>query len=293
MRFFPIVFLTFALTTSCRITGIEPLSQFTIQERSLPTHITIISWNVHKGSDARIQDDLQALISQQQPELVFLQEAKVDLVDSTRMTGHFANSWQYPWLEETATGVVTLSQVDPIRSEAVQTRWREFFLTTPKVALATEYLLPNGTVLLALNVHCLNFERWGTFKLRSQLEGIKAMMAKHTGPIILAGDFNTWNQKRLNFVTDMARELNLMEVRDFLETPKTGDRHSMILNLLLGIDKDLPLDRVYYRGLSKLSSAVLSYTSSDHRALQVTFSVHDTSATASEASRAVALSMIE
>jgi endonuclease/exonuclease/phosphatase (EEP) superfamily protein YafD len=293
MRFFPAIFLTLTLLTSCRIAGIEPLSQFTVQERSLPNRITVVSWNVHKGSDARVEDDLEALISQQRPDLVFLQEAKVDLGDATRMTGHFANSWRYPWLEGTLTGVMTLSQVDPVRSEAIQTRWREFFVTTPKTALATEYLLLNGEILLALNVHCLNFERWGTLKLRSQLEGLKAMLAKHNGPIILAGDFNTWNHKRLNFVTAMARELNLTEVRDYGGTPKTGDRQSMVLNWLLGIEKDLPLDRVYYRGLAKLSSTVLPYTSSDHRALQVTFAVDGMSTLASEASGAVALSAIE
>jgi len=52
-------------------------------------------------------------------------------------------------------------------SEGIPTRWREFFLATPKVALATEYLLPDGARLLTVNVHCLNFKRWGTLKLRS------------------------------------------------------------------------------------------------------------------------------
>ena len=59
------------------------------------------------------------------------------------------------------------------------------------VALATEYLLPDGARLLAVNVHCLNFERWGTLKLRSQLTVLQARLAKHTEPLLLVGDFNT------------------------------------------------------------------------------------------------------
>ena len=54
-----------------------------------------------------------------------------------------------------------------------------------------------------------------------------------------------------------------------------------MLNWLLGIDRTLALDRVYYRGLSPLSATVLPLTSSDHRALQVTFAVEGASATVS------------
>ena len=107
-----------------------------------------------------------------------------EMLDSPLMPGHFAPSWQYPLLDGSATGVLTFSQIDPMRSEVMPTRWRELFLATPKVALATEYLLPNGTHLLAVNVHCLNFERWGTLKFRSQLSALKALMTKHAGPIL-------------------------------------------------------------------------------------------------------------
>ncbi|MGE0823357.1 MAG: endonuclease/exonuclease/phosphatase family protein [Candidatus Binatia bacterium] len=279
MRCFLVVLLTTVLTTSCRIAGIQPVSPLAVEQRSLPHRFTIVSWNVQKENDERMQADLYALLRRQRPELVFLQEATAELLDLTPLPGRFAPSWQYPLLSGSATGVMTLSQVDPVQSEAVQTRWREFFLATPKVALATVYPLPTGARLLAINVHCLNFERWGTFKLRAQLTALKRIMERHTGPILLGGDFNTWNQRRLRLVTALARELNLTEVRDFSGTPKTGDRQSTILNWLLGIDRDLPLDRVYYRGLSPLSAAVFPASSSDHSALQVTFSVNGASAT--------------
>jgi endonuclease/exonuclease/phosphatase (EEP) superfamily protein YafD len=277
MRVLLVVFLTSVLITSCRITGVKPLSSLAVEQRSLPHYITIVSWNVHKQRDARLQADLHALLRQQRPTLVFLQEATAELLDATLMPGHFAPSWRYPLREGTATGVLTFSQVAPMRSEGIPTRWREFFLATPKVALATEYLLPDGACLLAVNVHCLNFERWGTLKLRSQLTVLQARMAKHTGPILLAGDFNTWNQRRLRLVTALARDLQLREVGEFSGALTTGDRHSAVVNWLLGIDRTLVLDRVYYRGLSPLSATVLPLTSSDHRALQVTFAVEGTS----------------
>jgi endonuclease/exonuclease/phosphatase (EEP) superfamily protein YafD len=280
-----VVFLMSTLTTSCRLTGVKPLSLLAVEQHALPHHLTMVSWNIHKQNDARLPSDLNTLLREQRPALVFLQEATAELIDSTFMPGHFAPSWQYPWLERSATGVLTLSPIAPTRSEVMPTRWREFFLATPKVALATEYLLPNGTHLLAVNVHCLNFERWGTLKFRAQLSVLKALMAKHTGPILLAGDFNTWNPRRLDLVTAMAKELQLTEVRAFSGTLKTGDRQSAVLNWLLGIDRTLALDRVYYRGLSLLSATVLPFTSSDHNALQVTFAVESVNAMVQDVNR--------
>jgi endonuclease/exonuclease/phosphatase (EEP) superfamily protein YafD len=281
MRMLLVVFLTSALTTACRLTGVAPLSPLVVEQQSLPHRLTIVSWNVHKQGDARLQADLHSLLRQQRPALVFLQEATAELRDSTLMTGHFAPSWHYPWLDRSATGVLTWSPVAPTRSEVMPTRWREFFLATPKVALATEYLLPTGAQLLAVNVHCLNFERWGTLKFRAQLAALQGLMAKHTGPILLAGDFNTWNQRRLRLVTALARDLQLTEVGEFAGALTTGDRQLAVLNWLLGIDRTLALDRVYYRGLSLLSARVLPLTSSDHRALQVTFAVEGARATVS------------
>ena len=248
MRVFLVVFLTSVLTTSCRLTGVETLSPLVVEQRALPPRITIVSWNVQKQRDMRLQADLHALFRQQRPTLVFLQEATAELLDSTLMTGHFAPSWHYPWLDGSATGVLTFSQVAPTRSEVMPTRWREFFLATPKVALATEYLLPDGARLLAVNVHCLNFERWGTLKFRAQLTALQALMATHTGPILLAGDFNTWNQRRLRLVTALAQDLQLTEVGEFSCALTTGDHQSAVVNWLLGIDRTLALDRVYYRG---------------------------------------------
>ena len=249
------------------------------EHQALPPQITLVSWNVHKQRDARLPADLHTLVRQQHPTLVFLQEATVELLDSPLLPGHFAPSWQYPWRAGSETGVLTLSPVAPLRREVMPTRWREVFLATPKVALATEYRLPTGARLLTVNVHCLNFERWGTLKFRAQLTTLQALMAQHTGPILLAGDFNTWNPRRLRLVTELARELQLTEVEEFVGTRKTGDHQSAVVNWLLGIDRALPLDRVYYRGLSPLAATVLPLTSSDHRALQVTFAVAGAKAT--------------
>ena len=106
-------------------------------------------------------------------------------------------------------------------------------------------------------------------RLRSQLDELTSIMANHVGPIILAGDFNTWSRKRLDLVQKLANELKLKEVTNFPSDRTTADMASQEFNWLLGVDEDLPLDRVYYRGFKAHSPRVLPYKSSDHRPLMV------------------------
>jgi endonuclease/exonuclease/phosphatase (EEP) superfamily protein YafD len=102
------------------------------------------------------------------------------------------------------------------------------------------------------------------------LEDLKAVMEAHPGPTIMVGDFNTWSHRRLALVRELAEALKLLEVTDFPDGRKTADKQASFLNWLFGIEQELPLDRVYYRGFSHHSAKVLSYESSDHPAIQVT-----------------------
>jgi endonuclease/exonuclease/phosphatase (EEP) superfamily protein YafD len=167
----------------------------------------------------------------------------------------------------------TIAEADSVL--ALPTRWREFFVTAPQLSLATTYRLANGACVLSINVHCLVFERWGTMRFRSQLAGLKQAMKVHNGPIIFAGDFNTWNQERLALLTSMTEELGLEEVKGFPNGRTTAGTTCKFVNWLTGCDSRLPLDRVFYRGFRLESAAVLNYTSSDHVPLKVTLALVD------------------
>jgi endonuclease/exonuclease/phosphatase (EEP) superfamily protein YafD len=229
-----------------------------------------VSWNAQKGSDPQFKSDLSRLVIVDRPDFVFLQEARADLLTTKRIGGYFASSWSYPWPDGETIGLLTLSYVAPVRIQPVPSKHKEFFVTAPKLSLVTEYPLKNGQCLLAVNVHLLAFERWGTSGIGSQLEDLGAIMKAHDGPIVLVGDFNTWSHKRLTLVQEVVDDLNLTEVTGFPPGRKTGDKEASFLNWLFGIDDGLPLDRVYYRGFSHHSAKVLPYESSDHRAIQVT-----------------------
>ena len=261
------------MAVSCRAKGTSQVAEFSADNRTLPASITVVNWNSQKGDHPQFARDLTALLEREQPDIVFLQEATTDLLLPDQMGGYFAKGWHYPWPGGGATGVLTLSRVPPMRIEPVPTRYGELATGVPKVSLVAEYPLANGQSLLTINVHLLNFERWSTRKIGHQLAELKSIMARHTGPILMAGDFNTWNQKRLDLVKKITRDLRLQEVTDFPEGRKTGGRKSDIWNGVLGVDKDMPLDRVFYFGLRPRSARVLDVHSSDHRPILVKLEV--------------------
>lgn len=264
-----ILAILIALSVSCRGTGVVKVAEFSEHDQSLSRTITLVNWNVHKGASPQFVSDLARLLEQEQPDIVLLQEARADLIQAEQMGGYFANGWSYPWPGGTMVGVLTLSRVAPVRIEPISTRYREFFVTAPKVSLITEYSLPNGKSLLTVNVHLINFERWGDLKIRDQLEDLGSFLRSHSGPIIMAGDFNTWNEKKLRLVEEIAGDLKLTEVLDFPVGRTTGDMKSDFFNSIFGIQTELPLDRIYYRGFSIDSARVLPYESSDHKPIAV------------------------
>jgi endonuclease/exonuclease/phosphatase (EEP) superfamily protein YafD len=258
-----------AVAISCRASGIVQVSSFAEADAVMPETITFVNWNAQKGAHNQFPQDFGALIEDHKPHLIFLQEARGDFIEPKSMGAYFASSWKYPWPDGDTVGVMTLSKVAPLRAQPVPTKWREFFVTAPKVSLITEYPLPSGETMLAINVHLLNFERWGTTMVRDQLDELKAIISQHDGPILMAGDFNTRNEKRLGLVQDLARETNLVEVVGFPPGRTTAGKDSDFLHWLFGVDEDLPLDRVYCRGFTEQGARVLEYSSSDHKAILV------------------------
>ena len=261
--------LLLALTVSCRGKGAIQVAEFSEQAQFLPPGITVVNWNAQKGRHPQFVKDLKLLLEQEAPDIVFLQEVTPGLFQPEQMGGYFAESWSYPWPGGDTNGVLTLSRIPPVRIQSIPTKYREFGVTAPKVSLVTEYPLSDGQNLLAVNVHLMNFERWTLKKLKHQLKDLKTIMVNHSGPIIMAGDFNTWNQKRLQLVNEMIQDIKLKEVTDFPEGRTTGDTRSEFWNEVLGVEKNLPLDRVFFLNVRPESARVLDFDTSDHKPLLV------------------------
>ena len=209
----------------------------------------LITWNVHKGQDTGWQEDLERL--SKQADFVLLQEATQHQNLSTFSAALFVSSFSF---NELLSGVKTFTQTQP--------EWycgggvAEPIIQIPKVASVMNLPLEKGNSLLLINVHLINFE-WGISAYQAQLEQLFSFVENHQGPIIMSGDFNAWNERRLNLVNNLIQKYGLDSVA------LTQDERVIFLGY--------PLDYIFTRGVKVVSATSEVVTSSDHNPLLMTF----------------------
>ena len=138
-------------------------------------------------------------------------------------------------------------------------RTTEPFIRIPKTVLISRYPIAGTSQdLLVANIHGINFTL-GTDAYQQQLNELKNVLAKHSGPIVLAGDFNSWSEQRLEIVKEVISTLSLQSL-----TYKNQNRITIFGNAI---------DHVFYRGLEVVSQGTFKVTSSDHNPIKVTFKV--------------------
>lgn len=209
----------------------------------------LITWNVHKGQDTGWQEDLERL--SKRADFVLLQEATQHQNLSTFSTALFVSSFSF---NELLSGVKTFTKTQP--------EWycgggvAEPIIQIPKVASVMNLPLEKGNSLLLINVHLINFE-WGISAYQAQLEQLFSFVENHQGPIIISGDFNAWNERRLNLVNNLMQKYGLDAV-----TLSQDERLRFL---------GYPLDYIFTRGVKVLSATSEVVTSSDHNPLLVEF----------------------
>ena len=222
----------------------------------LPKVLNILVWNVHKGVDAGWEEDFVRL--SEGASLVLLQEAFLgqkmqNLFESSlNKKWAYARSFGYPSLEAT-TGVALGSAAQAQEISFHRSPGREPLLRTPKMALSALYALEGAEEpLLVVNVHAQLATSYTWYG--AQLRSLARLIAAHKGPVIWAGDFNTWSRARLELLESLAVELELSELV-FIPDERTTFWGR-------------PLDHIFIRGFDVVSSEVHGeLQSSDHKAL--------------------------
>ncbi len=222
---------------------------------------TLVNWNMFKGSKTGWEADFIELI--READVVMLQEAYLDaaLTDAlkhSRLNWSLATAFRFRGIE---AGVLTASQADFLG--ICMQRYREPVVNTPKTSLLTRLRLSNGDLLMVANVHAINFTV-DTEYFRETWQGLEKIVTSHEGPLIVAGDFNTWSAARQSAVESTALRLGLTPVIF------PADQRTRIL--------DRPVDHVYYRGLVMVEADVFVVETSDHNAMRVTFKQSDADA---------------
>ncbi len=220
---------------------------------SLPRRITVTVWNCHKCRHQDWENDFAHV--NRDSDILLLQEVRLTPALERLFTlpgfgWHMAQSFfsfRHGYACGVATGTPACSREVFFLAEE-----REPFVRTHKMILGTVYNL-NGTPLLALNVHGINFTPSAAFK--RQMSGAGRALAAFPGPVIFAGDFNAWSKTRRKILFAMAAEAGMTELHFHPDTRSRHLRH--------------PVDHIFTRGLKTVSAQVLdNINSSDHRPLR-------------------------
>ena len=210
----------------------------------------LLVWNLHKGQDAGWQQALNRLA--QGRDLLLLQEVlntqELAAQYSSRFpTALYASAFAY--LQQ-QSGVEILSQFAPhfYCAGAKSEPW----IRIPKVGAAMSLPLSHGQALLLVNVHLINFEINPT-AYEAQLRTLMQLVSQHQGPLVLSGDFNSWNGYRAQIIQKVINEFGLEEV-SFAQDHRLR---------FLGN----PLDHIFVRGLNVLNATTEPTESSDHAPL--------------------------
>lgn len=222
-----------------------------------PERISVLNWNIYKGQRDNWATDFRRYSHAH--DVVTIQEAHLDdklrsIVDQGHRFWTLNTAFNY---QDRATGVMTASRVRPLRScgQSMVEPWIRF----PKTMLVSYYPLEGlKENLLVANIHGINFTM-GVSAYREQIEKLYETMKHHQGPVVLAGDFNTWSDERMKVVLDLAQRLSL-ESLDYTNHNRT----SVFGNAL---------DHVFYRGLEPMEHDTWFVTSSDHNPTRVSFRV--------------------
>ncbi|MFC0322514.1 endonuclease/exonuclease/phosphatase family protein [Gallibacterium melopsittaci] len=221
------------------------LKASTIEQKQL----RVVVWNLHKGLDRGWQQALQHY--SQSADILLLQEVtseqKLPQLLPTLPEQLFASPFAY---RNVMSGVAQISKFVPqyYCSASVVEPWIRF----PKASMSANYSRNNAQALLVINAHLINFE-WIPTAYQQQLQQITDQIKQHTGPVLLAGDFNAWNQERTVLLRQLMKQLGLQEVQF---TPDDRIRFNRY-----------PLDYVFVRGINVIQAKTVQTTASDHNPL--------------------------
>ncbi|MCM2324003.1 MAG: endonuclease/exonuclease/phosphatase family protein [Oligoflexia bacterium] len=228
------------------------------QEKRLPSrHLQVLVWNIRKGLDRPFASEFETL--SRDAELILLQEAVLDPRGGSeflRRTDGLEWNLGLAWIsrEFTRTGVATGAKAPILSGSVLRSVDREPGAWTPKTNLVTRHQL-QGTdkLLLVINVHAINFR--SSAALLRQLELFREDLRRHRGPVLVAGDFNTWDYDRKIAMYGFLEDQGLFHVN-----PPNDPRSGLVL------------DHAWTRGLRVESARVVETDGSDHPALRLTVS---------------------
>ncbi|MDO6684270.1 MULTISPECIES: endonuclease/exonuclease/phosphatase family protein [unclassified Agarivorans] len=213
---------------------------------------SVLVWNTYKGQNEGWIEQLEQF--SQQVDFMLLQEASRERFSqwSKLSQWHMYQAIAFEWFGD-GLGVVNLAK--QASSENCLVLSTEPWIRVPKSALLQHYQWQDKSLLI-VNVHSINFTLSEADYLK-QLQQLSPWLAAYDGPLILAGDFNTWSVGRLAVLEQfiLAHQLKTVSFKPDERTRFFGKA----------------LDYIFYRGLTLQSSQSVATDTSDHNALMASF----------------------
>ncbi|GMR16190.1 MAG: endonuclease/exonuclease/phosphatase family protein [Gammaproteobacteria bacterium] len=237
---------------------VEVMNQPTENIQGLnPDNIAFLNWNIYKGNGDDWQNDLSKFAKNH--DVMTIQEAMLS-DEMTTLLQTYGFNWIMNtafYLNGTATGVMNVASTIAIYSCGFKVD--EPLIGIPKSALVSYYLIDGSDEkLLVANIHGINFTL-GVSSYSDQLDKLYDAIKHHDGPMIVAGDFNSWSDSRMAVVDQLVERLELSE----LEYSVNNKTHVF----------GNAIDHVFYRQLEPLKYQVQQVSSSDHNPISVNFRV--------------------
>lgn len=216
---------------------------------------SLIVWNAHKLADKNFLPDLRNL--SEDADLILIQEA----MHSDSLAAHLISQFAFDFSffksfcnsDKIATGVMNMARINLLHNRTLVSPDSEPFTNTPKVSGYSQLNIPGIGAVHVINTHGLNFNLGNKFA--RQIDAIVRFAQQLEGPLIWAGDFNTWSDWRKDYLQAATQKLGLEHLKPAYDTRR------------------LKLDHVYARGLKvKSTDLLVNIRSSDHLPIKVIFS---------------------
>lgn len=229
-----------------------------------PEAISVLIWNIKKTEMPTWSEEFSTF--GRNKDLILVQEAYETetfyntLSEFSGSAWHLGASFFYKRQQDLATGTLIGSKVEPSFTVVKHSPDTEPLLGTPKSATISKFpLAGKNEELMVISIHAINFETTGAFK--RHMDQLAEVICAHHGPVLFAGDFNTWNDSRTKYLSRLASKLGMVEAK----YENGGDRMAFRGHFL---------DHIYTRKARVKSAVVVGKsTGSDHKPFLVELSI--------------------
>ncbi|MBL0710931.1 MAG: endonuclease/exonuclease/phosphatase family protein [Colwellia sp.] len=231
--------------------------------KSVNKCFSLLLWNIHKeNQNSAFKQTLLKLLVQHPSDFLLFQEVKYSKNTHFFLRDDFLAQYDFLLASNIEKGchvfgVMTASKYGFKQVTPSVTCNKELGLFTHKSQLVSHHPLSNRQSLCLVNLHAINFVSNKVFN--QELTHLTEQLRQFLGPMIFAGDFNTWSKSRLQQLEQCKRTLSL-------SSALVAERH----HIKHFFSK--PLDHLLYRGLELIQAqAIDTLGISDHNPIHAHF----------------------